>query len=370
MSESHDILFRTLADPTRRAIFERLCREGEQTVGALTARAKVSQPAVSKHLGVLKQAGLVRDRHEGRQTHYSAQLGALGAADRLDQPDDRLLAKPVRQPRRSAQKDGPMSEAATETLSVVVEREIPYPPEKIWRALTQPHLIAEWLMQNDFEPVVGPSFQSSRRLGRVDCEVLAVEPNRTLSYTWAATMRVIESVVTLTLTPTGTGTHLRMEQSGFRPDQKQAYGGAKAGLAEVFREAGAGTGADRLKPICLYWSDNNREEDGNGQEKTGAKEGSEISLPADRCENQGTGRLAGRDARPGPRLIKEAYPDVVEEWKWRGVPVWEHDGIICTGETYKAVVKLTFANGAALEDPSGLFNSSLEGKCQARHRFP
>jgi hypothetical protein len=60
-------------------------------------------------------------------------------------------------------------------------------------------------------------------------------------------------------------------------------------------------------------------------------------------------------------LIKEACPDVVEEWKWRGVPVWEHAGIICTGETYKAVVKLTFANGALLEDPSGLFNSSLDG---------
>ena len=75
---THDLLFKTLADPTRRAIFERLCRDGEQTVGALTARAKVSQPAVSKHLGILKQAGLVRDRHEGRQTHYSAQLGALG----------------------------------------------------------------------------------------------------------------------------------------------------------------------------------------------------------------------------------------------------------------------------------------------------
>ena len=77
MADTQDVLFRTLADPTRRAIFERLCREGEQTVGALTARAGVSQPAVSKHLGVLKQAGLVRDRHEGRQTHYSAQLGAL-----------------------------------------------------------------------------------------------------------------------------------------------------------------------------------------------------------------------------------------------------------------------------------------------------
>jgi DNA-binding transcriptional ArsR family regulator len=71
------MLFKTLADPTRRAIFERLCSEGEQTVAALTARSGVSQPAVSKHLRVLKEAGLVRDRHEGRKTHYSAQLGAL-----------------------------------------------------------------------------------------------------------------------------------------------------------------------------------------------------------------------------------------------------------------------------------------------------
>ncbi len=72
-----DGIFRALADPTRRAIFERLCREGEQTVGALTAQAGVSQPAVSKHLGLLKEAGLVRDRHEGRQTHYSPRLEAL-----------------------------------------------------------------------------------------------------------------------------------------------------------------------------------------------------------------------------------------------------------------------------------------------------
>ncbi len=77
MSKTQDMLFRTLADPSRRAIFERLCREGEKTVGALTARAGISQPAVSKHLAVLKQAGLVRDRHEGRQTHYRAQPRAL-----------------------------------------------------------------------------------------------------------------------------------------------------------------------------------------------------------------------------------------------------------------------------------------------------
>ncbi len=77
MNDTPDFLFSALADPTRRAIFERLCRRGEQTVGALTAQAGVSQPAVSKHLGVLKRAGLVLDRHEGRQTHYSARLEAL-----------------------------------------------------------------------------------------------------------------------------------------------------------------------------------------------------------------------------------------------------------------------------------------------------
>ncbi|MGQ0590419.1 MAG: ArsR/SmtB family transcription factor [Sphingosinicella sp.] len=77
MAEAQDMLFRTLADPTRRALFERLCREGELTVGALTAQAGVSQPAVSKHLGLLKRAGLVRDRQDGRQTHYGARPGAL-----------------------------------------------------------------------------------------------------------------------------------------------------------------------------------------------------------------------------------------------------------------------------------------------------
>lgn len=78
MTGLQDNLFKTLSDPTRRAIFERLCREGEQTVGSLTLHAGVSQPAVSKHLALLRQAGLVRDRHEGRQTHYRADLTALG----------------------------------------------------------------------------------------------------------------------------------------------------------------------------------------------------------------------------------------------------------------------------------------------------
>jgi uncharacterized protein YndB with AHSA1/START domain len=130
-----------------------------------------------------------------------------------------------------------MNKAATETLSVVVERELAAPPEKVWRALTQPHLIEEWLMKNDFKPAVGHRFNLSGEWGGVlDCEVLVLEPNRMLSYTWdfahADAAYNLKSVVTLTLTPTDTGTHLRMEQSGFRPDQKQAYGGARAGWSQ------------------------------------------------------------------------------------------------------------------------------------------
>jgi uncharacterized protein YndB with AHSA1/START domain len=116
--------------------------------------------------------------------------------------------------------------------SLVVEREFPFPPEKIWRALTQPHLIEEWLMKNDFMPIVGYRF-NLRSTPRpdvnivLDCQVRVVEPNKTLSYTWGGLG--LESVVTWTLTPTSAGTHLRMEQSGFRSDQRQAYGGARSG---------------------------------------------------------------------------------------------------------------------------------------------
>lgn len=127
-----------------------------------------------------------------------------------------------------------MSSAAAEVRTVVVEREFPHPPEKLWRALTQPELIAEWLMKNDFAPVVGRRFNLSGDWGGVlDCEVLEVEPNEILSYTWnfahSDPAFDLESVVTFTLAPTGNGTHLRMEQSGFRPEQKQAFGGARIG---------------------------------------------------------------------------------------------------------------------------------------------
>jgi uncharacterized protein YndB with AHSA1/START domain len=131
-----------------------------------------------------------------------------------------------------------MTESKADVRSVVVEREIAHPPEKLWRALTQPHLIAEWLMQNDFAPAVGHRFKLTGDWGGVDCEVLAVEPNKTLSYTWdhahADPAYNLKSVVTFTLTPTRTGTHLRMEQVGFRPEQRQAFGGAKGGWRQHF----------------------------------------------------------------------------------------------------------------------------------------
>ena len=125
-----------------------------------------------------------------------------------------------------------MNETQTERLSVIVERDLPFPAEKIWRALTQPHLIEEWLMKNDFKPAVDHRFNLRGDWGAVDCQVLTVEPSKTLSYTWSALG--LESVVTWTLTPTRMGTHLRMEQSGFRPDQQQAYQGAKAGWQKFF----------------------------------------------------------------------------------------------------------------------------------------
>ena len=120
-----------------------------------------------------------------------------------------------------------MSNPALQPRSVVIERDIPFPAAKIWRALTEPHLIEAWLMQTDFKPLVDHRFRFRADWGAVDCQVLAVEPNKTLSYSWAA--YGLESTVTWTLTPTSTGTHLRMEQSGFRADQQQAYQGAKHG---------------------------------------------------------------------------------------------------------------------------------------------
>lgn len=120
-----------------------------------------------------------------------------------------------------------MTEAATGTRSVVVERELPFPAERVWRALTEPHLMGEWLMETTFRPMVGARFDFRADWGAVDCEVRELEPERRLAYSWDA--GELRSVVTWTLTPTRAGTRLRMEQTGFAADQPRYYGGAKAG---------------------------------------------------------------------------------------------------------------------------------------------
>ena len=125
-----------------------------------------------------------------------------------------------------------MSNAAETTRAVVIERVFPHPQEKLWRALTEDKLLAQWLMNNTFEPAPGRQFQFRADPvpnwdGLIDCEVLVVEPQRQLSYTWNALG--LESTVLWTLTPADGGTHLRMEHSGFRPGQERAYQGATYG---------------------------------------------------------------------------------------------------------------------------------------------
>jgi len=125
-----------------------------------------------------------------------------------------------------------MTEPPAETRTVVLERVFPHPPEKLWRALTESPLLAQWLLPNDFAPVGGKAFQFRADPvpnwnGIIDCEVLIVEPEKQLSYTWGSSGLV--SVVLWTLTPTDSGTHLRMEHSGFGPNQEAAYKGATYG---------------------------------------------------------------------------------------------------------------------------------------------
>jgi uncharacterized protein YndB with AHSA1/START domain len=131
-----------------------------------------------------------------------------------------------------------MTQPANTSLSVIIEREFAHPPEKVWRALTQGPLIEEWLMKNDFQPAVGHKFNLRTTPmphwnGVVDCQVLTVEPNKRLSYSWNSSgeeaANGLKTIVTWTLTPTRKGVLLRMEQSGFRPQDKANYQGANYG---------------------------------------------------------------------------------------------------------------------------------------------
>jgi len=125
-----------------------------------------------------------------------------------------------------------VTSTAAATHTVVVERELPHPPQKIWRALTESSLLQQWLMPNDFQPFAGHAFQFRMDPmpgwnGIIDCKVLSVEAPHRLSYTWSS--MGLDTVVTFTLQPTSTGTHLRMEQSGFASDKDANYRGATYG---------------------------------------------------------------------------------------------------------------------------------------------
>jgi uncharacterized protein YndB with AHSA1/START domain len=134
-----------------------------------------------------------------------------------------------------------VSDPTANARSLVIERVFPHPPERLWRALTESRLLAEWMMTNDFQPAVGHRFQfrtdpKPNWNGVVDCEVLIVEPLRCLSYNWGVggSESGLQWVVQWTLTPAEGGTHVRMEQSGFGPDQKAAYHGANYGWQKFF----------------------------------------------------------------------------------------------------------------------------------------
>ena len=138
-----------------------------------------------------------------------------------------------------------MTDPAAETRSVVVERDLAFPPERIWRALTQPHLIEEWLMKTDFKPVMDHRFNFSGDWGAVDCQVLAIEPNKTLSYTWAG--MGLESVVTWTLTAYGHGDTSAHGAIGLPAGPGASLPGRHVRVAEVPREPRGGLGACSLK---------------------------------------------------------------------------------------------------------------------------
>jgi uncharacterized protein YndB with AHSA1/START domain len=134
-----------------------------------------------------------------------------------------------------------MTNTTESTRTLVIERVFPHPPEKLWRALTESPLLAQWMMNNDFEPVVGRKFQfradpAPNWNGVVDCEVLSVDPPHCLSYNWGVggSGSGLQWVVLFTLTPAEGGTHVRMEQSGFGPDQQAAYQGANYGWQKFF----------------------------------------------------------------------------------------------------------------------------------------
>jgi len=232
-------IFQALADPSRRAIFESLTR-GEAAVKDLTARFAISQPAVSQHLAALKDAGLVNGRREGRLVFYRVEPRGMKPlidwiahyrafwtehVDRLEELLEKMdEMKPVDKT------------APSQTEAISFEFDLHHSPQKVWRALTDPVLLAEWLLpviDLELEPGAGFTFKTQPQPGwdgTVNCRFLEIDAYRKLSYTWAVGGELgLNTVVTFTLSPTASGTRLSLVQSGFTPEQKQAFGGARYG---------------------------------------------------------------------------------------------------------------------------------------------
>jgi len=250
MPNAHNVLFRNArrSDPAGhlRAAVPRRRADGRGPDGPgrslATGRLKAS-------IGAEAGRAWCATRHEGRPERIIARSSAApGAVDRLDQPNDRLLAKPVRPTRRSAEKDGSMNTTREpKRCPSLSNGRSPIRRKRSGVRLTQTTPDRGVADEERLQACHGPPFQSARPTGaRVDCQVLAVEPNKALSYTWAA--YGLESVVTWTLTATGTGTHLRMEQSGFPVGSKNRPShGAQARVAAVLCKSGAGASAERLR---------------------------------------------------------------------------------------------------------------------------
>ena len=231
-----DKIFQALADPSRRAIFESLTR-GEAAVKDLTACFDISQPAVSQHLATLKDAGLVNGRREGRCVYYRVEPRGMKPLIDWIAHYRAFWTEHVSRLEELLERHGRMNPidktAPSQTESISFEFDLHHAPEKVWRALTDPVLLTEWLLpvvDLKLEPGAAFTFKTQPHPGWdgiVNCRILEIEAHGKLSYTWV--VGDMDTVVTFTLAPTASGTRLSLVQSGFRPDQKQNFGGARYG---------------------------------------------------------------------------------------------------------------------------------------------
>jgi uncharacterized protein YndB with AHSA1/START domain/DNA-binding transcriptional ArsR family regulator len=223
-------VYDAVADPTRRRLLDFLAESGEQPLHALVDRFPMGRTAVSKHLAILREAGLVRDRRVGRERRYELNAGPLREIQGWISFYEQFWSERVGRLRGLLEEEPPVTE------TVALDFELRSPIERVWQALTDPAMLSKWMFfeTTDFRPVAGHRFQFRGKPGSggwvVDCEVLEVDAPRRLSYTWEVAAAGHRTRVTWTLTAGEGGvTGLHLEQSGFGSDRKQEIGGAKYG---------------------------------------------------------------------------------------------------------------------------------------------